>query len=1011
MEFKTFGKKAVSVGLSCALLASTSLTAFAAGTSDVTLQVKGNSDTEPPEIVNIRIPAEIPLTMDEEGAITVEDGLYIENLSDTTGVTVSGISVTGKNGWNIVDFDTDLSGEAENTQKLSMSFNGDGTEDGGAVTLTPDAWDIAKSEQLALTVGAKMPKQNEDSYATKASIATVNYSFSANSTTEPGGGAGEDPTPDEGQITNNWDSQRALLSTGAREVTFSWESTDESASITEVRSEDEGVATVQKASTFSLTSMDYSGSENWTVTAVGKGKTTVTATLSSGETTQFEVEVYELTSGGSDVTVDDSNVTGGDTLEPGTDLGDGNHDITIDIPITTPDGEDTITVTPEFPEDTVLEEGENNITVDVVVDGVTLHITITINIKGSNPSDGLVQSVQEAQAMGFTFSSYGDGLQIDSFENKQFKSEVNVPEQIGDFKVLKIGDSVFKGQTNLKKITLPDSVTAIGISSFNGCTGLTTTDNIITPYVTSIGSQAFQDCTGLDTVTLPKNVTFIGASAFKGAGSQNGAILNIECNVPDGTSSTSVFGGAAFNELNVGKDTTALGNYSFYNCSKFEYIKLPSNIANLGNSTFAGCTKLTIEVPKTVSSIGTSCFKSVKKIYYSGSLSVSGAVSRVYLSEPVFTEDYAYEVNNDGSVTIGEWLSTEDSVVIPSEVEGKSVTKIANRTFAGDSNIVSVDIPDSVTSIGIAAFSSCSTLQSVKLPANLETLSTSLFKACASLKDVTLPTNLVEVGENAFDGCTSLLEVSLPESVEAIDTLAFYNCSGLEMLVVPKSVKYLGGNAFLNSGSSVGEVHWGIPKLTTDMTAGGSISSYALANTGFGTVIVEDGVTELPESFLQKAVSVTKIVLPDTLTKVGDFAFSNLDAATEIELPESVNYIGTSAMINCDKLETVVLPKNANYIGSYAFEDCKQLTSVVVPNGVNELKMSTFKGCTSLRSVTLPSSITTIGDYCFYGCTDLSRLDIPSSVSSIGDRAFKDVKHIYYTGTASGSPWGALAIN
>lgn len=469
MGFKTFGKKAVSVGLSCALLASTSLTAFAAGTSDVTLQVKGGSDTEPPEIVNIRIPAEIPLTMDEEGAITVEDGLYIENLSDTTGVTVSGISVTGKNGWNVVDFDTDLSGEAENTQKLSMSFNGDGTEDGGAVTLTPDAWDIAKSEQLALTVGAKMPKQNEDSYATKASIATVNYSFSANSTTEPGGGAGEDPTPDKGQITNNWDSQKALLSTGAREVTFSWDSTDESASITEVKSEDEGVATVQKASTFSLTSMDYSGSENWTVTGVGKGKTTVTATLSSGETTQFDVEVYELPSGGTDTTVGSENTTGTDSLKPGDNLGDGSHNITVEIPISTPDGDDTITVTPEFPEDTVLEEGENNIEVDVVVDGVTIHLTITINIEGSNPSDGLQQSVEEAQAMGFTFSSYGDGLQIDSFENKQFKSEINVPEKIGDFKVLKIGDHVFKGQTNLKKITLPSTLEALGAGVFWGC--------------------------------------------------------------------------------------------------------------------------------------------------------------------------------------------------------------------------------------------------------------------------------------------------------------------------------------------------------------------------------------------------------------------------------------------------------------------------------------------------------------------------------------------------------------
>ena len=75
--------------------------------------------------------------------------------------------------------------------------------------------------------------------------------------------------------------------------------------------------------------------------------------------------------------------------------------------------------------------------------------------------------------MGFTFSSYEDGLQIDSFENKQFKSEINVPEQIGDFKVLKIGDDVFSGQSNLKKITVPSVVNNIGKNAFNGCTGIT----------------------------------------------------------------------------------------------------------------------------------------------------------------------------------------------------------------------------------------------------------------------------------------------------------------------------------------------------------------------------------------------------------------------------------------------------------------------------------------------------------------------------------------------------------
>ena len=36
---------------------------------------------------------------------------------------------------------------------------------------------------------------------------------------------------------------------------------------------------------------------------------------------------------------------------------------------------------------------------------------------------------------------------------------------------------------------------------------------------------------------------------------------------------------------------------------------------------------------------------------------------------------------------------------------------------------------------------------------------------------------------------------------------------------------------------------------------------------------------------------------------------------------------------------------------------------------------------------------------------------IPNSVTSIGEDAFYLVTTIYYTGTATGSPWGALSVN
>ena len=111
-------------------------------------------------------------------------------------------------------------------------------------------------------------------------------------------------------------------------------------------------------------------------------------------------------------------------------------------------------------------------------------------------------------------------------------------------------------------------------------------------------------------------------------------------------------------------------------------------------------------------------------------------------------------------------------------------------------------------------------------------------------------------------------------------------------------------------------------------------------------------------------------------------------------------------------IKSIVLEEGVTSIGDYAFNACTGLTGeLVIPNSVTSIGDYAFRNCTGLTSVTIPNSVTSIGNYAFSGCSGLTSVTIPNSVTSIGDYAFYDVPNIVYSGSATGSPWGARNIN
>ena len=621
----------------------------------------------------------------------------------------------------------------------------------------------------------------------------------------------------------------------------------------------------------------------------------------------------------------------------------------------------------------------------------------------------------------YAFDSDGSAASLTLKKYAGDAASVTIPDG-----VTIVGDSAFNGNTSLTAVVLPDSVVTIGANAFQSCTGLTKAE--LSSKLEKIANYAFNNCKALKEIQIPETVTEIGIGAFQ-------------------------------------------------YCAGLTELTLPEGLQTIGESAFVGCSGLTrLAIPDGVQSVGINAFHSINaQLCCSMGSRAAEALSRVGYDFYTETWKLRYTFDSDKQVNglrAERYLGSDAAVTLP-----EGTTLIGGSAFKDCAFITSVTLPEKLLSIGNYAFSGCMGLTEIVIPDSVTTIGSYAFSGCTGLTRVVLPAGLTAIPDWCFNNCEKLPGIAIPETVTSIGSWAFCYCSELTAITLPQGLQTLGANAFLycenlpyvDVPDTLESAGYCIASDTTQLRCSiGSSAAYALSkknnsfyNNGYrlcytyadrdgsvtglvlfkyvGTeaeVRVPDGVTELLYLSFCSNSAVTSVILPETVVKIGEKAFSECKNLTSVTIPQGIVEIQSYAFLMSPKLTVIDIPdglqkaarlaednvqfrcsfgssaafalsKGGNSFCAgdfqmrYLFDDegnrnglrlNKYLgtdAEVTVPEEVTETG-SAFKDCKTVTKVVLPAGLTKLESDIFSGCTALKEIAIPEGVTSIGNGAFRD---------------------
>ena len=434
--------------------------------------------------------------------------------------------------------------------------------------------------------------------------------------------------------------------------------------------------------------------------------------------------------------------------------------------------------------------------------------------------------------------------------------ESDIKEVVIKSGVVGISDYAFSECNNLSKITIPKSVTQIGLWAF---VSTDLTEVTIPSTVKKIGNRCFLSCDKLKKITMPGKFKLVLKQPDEEDGEEDdpdliGPVDEIHFNSSLSLKYIELF---CAKKIYTYKNDKKYKSYDgiVYTKNGKKLIWVPTRAKKI--KIRKGCTIISakalalsvnpevpwepccymtkkITVPATVKKIENDLNDDYRLHHLHGykwtiktkKLNGIAVQNLLKMFDKKTKKNFLSSSKFNGRKTKGMYI-TKDHVLVASTSKAKTVTipndvvRIGDEAFSNNKNIKKLVISDKVKEIGDSAFDECRKLSSIKWGKNVKSVGTCAFSFVA-VKKIKLPSSVKSWGSSCFGGSkvekvvfsktmkkipdgmfynTRIKKLIIPGTIKTVGAYAFEGCRKLNKVVFKNGVKTVEENAFYNCGT------------------------------------------------------------------------------------------------------------------------------------------------------------------------------------------------------------------